>query len=442
MINKETLKKYKEKFSSDKENLLIAGSVSKNGINDSSLNNDIIRKHNHLFSENVKKGEITAQKNSGRCWMFAAMNSMRVETLKKLNLENFEFSQNYTLFWDKLERSNFMLSLIIDTADKDLNSRELAFILDNPLCDGGQWDLFKPIVKKYGLVPKDHMPETYHSSNTGIMDEYLTGMIRYFAYELRKEYAESKNLEKLNKIKEDMLYKIYNILVKCLGNPPEKVNFEYEDKDGNYHRLVEMTPQKFFQEAVGWNIDDKIAIINSPTKDKAYGNVFTVKYRGNIVEADKIKYLNVPMDIMINAAISSLKDKEAMWFGCDVGKLSDRNLGILDSDIFNYDLTMGYYPPWTKEKRLNYYETRLTHAMVITGVNLDNDGTPINWEVENSWGDTPGKKGMFSMSNKWFEEFTYQLIIDKKYLPEEWRKKFDNKDVIELSPWDPMGAIG
>lgn len=440
MLEFKTLESFKEKFKSEISNKTIAGAVAKSGINDSSLNNDILRKHNHMFSVTTKKGEITSQKQSGRCWMFAALNTARVDTMKKYGLKTTEFSQNYTLFWDKLERSNYVLNAIIETVEEPLDSRVVAFILNAPLGDGGQWDMFKAILDKYGVVPKDHMPETYHSSNTKVMNSYLTSMLRYFSYELREEYSVSKDINKLNKMKEDMLYKIYNILVKCLGNPPEKVNFEYEDKDEKYHRLPEMTPQEFFKEAVSWNLKDRVSIINAPTKDKPYGKVYTVKFLGNIVEAEKVKYLNVPTEIMKQAAIDALKDGEPVWFGCDVGKLSERELGIMDNKIFNYDLTMGYYPEWTKELRLDYYESLLTHAMVFTGVNLDKDGKAINWQVENSWGDTPGKKGMFSMSDEWFDTFMYQIMIDKKYLPKEWREKLEG-EVVELSPWDPMGAL-
>ncbi len=174
-----------------------------------------------------------------------------------------------------------------------------------------------------------------------------------------------------------------------------------------------MSPQEFFNEVVGWNLDDKVSIINAPTQDKPYGKVYTVKYLGNISEGDKVRYLNVPNDVMKQAAIDAIKDGQPVWFGCDVGKLSERQLGILDNDVFNYQLTMDYYPAWTKETRLDYYESQLTHAMVFTGVNLDESGKPTHWQVENSWGEKPGKKGIFSMSDQWFDTFMYQIMIDK-----------------------------
>ncbi|PID83047.1 MAG: aminopeptidase [Clostridiales bacterium] len=440
MIEKQTLKKFKEKFESDKLNLGVSSSIAKVGINEASLNQNAIRRHNQKFSVTTKKGSITQQKASGRCWMFAALNTARVDTMKKYNLKTTEFSQVYTLFWDKLERSNYILDSIIDTVKESRDSRMISYLLKDPLCDGGQWDMFKGILKKYGIVPKDHMPETYHSSNTRVMDDYLTSMLRYFAYELRTEYEKSNDKDKLVAMKEDMLYKIYNILVKCLGNPPEKVNFEYVDKDEKYGRLPEMTPQEFFKEAIGWNLDDRVSVINAPTKDKPYGKVYTVKYLGSVAESGEVRYLNVPNEVMKKAAIDALKDGEPVWFGCDVGKLSESEHGIMDMDMFNYELTMGYYPNWTKETRLDYYESLLTHAMVFTGVNLDENGNPINWQVENSWGDKVGEKGIFSMGDEWFDTFMYQIMIDKKYLPKEWQDKL-NQEPVELAPWDPMGAL-
>ncbi len=440
MIKTEMLKEFKKKFNANCTNRAVAGAVAKMGINDASLNNETVQKHNFMFSHTTKKGEITSQKQSGRCWMFAALNTARVDTIKKYNLKTTEFSQTYTMFWDKLERSNYVLDAIIETVEEARDSRLVAYILTAPLGDGGQWDMFKGLLKKYGIVPKSQMPETFHSSNSKVMNAYLTSMLRFFAYQLRSEYEKSHDVTKLKAMKKEMLYKLYNVLVKALGAPPEKVTYEYEDKDGNFHRLPEMTPQDFFKEVVGWNLDDRVSLINAPTADKPYGKVYTVKYLGNIAEGEKVKYLNVPIEVMKQATIAAIKDGEPVWFGCDVGKLSERMLGIMDNAVFNYDVTMDYYPQWDKQKRLDYYESQLTHAMVFTGVNLDENDQPTYWQVENSWGKEPGKDGIFSMSDAWFDTFMYQIMIDKKYLPREWQDKLDG-ELIELAPWDPMGAL-
>jgi bleomycin hydrolase len=438
MIDNKLLEKYEKRLTN--QDKAVMGSIAKNGINDSSLNNEVVRRHNHIFNVRSERGEITSQNSSGRCWMFAALNTARVDTMKKYNVKTFEFSQNYTLFWDKFERSNYFLEAIIETVDENLDSRLLAFLLNDPLGDGGQWDMFKSILTKYGVVPKDHMPETFHSSNTSVLRRYLTGMLRFYTSQLREEYQASNDINKLKSMKEDMLYNIYNILVKSLGNPPKTVNYEYVDKDDKYHNLPEMTPQDFFKEAVGWNLDDKVSLINAPTKDKPYNALYTVKFLGNIAEGDPIKYLNLEISKLKNATLKSLQDGNPVWFGCDVGKLSERNLGIMDMNTFNYNLTLGYVPEWTKEKQLDYYDSALTHAMVFTGVNLDVNGKVVNWEVENSWGEKPGAKGMFSMSDQWFDEFVYQIMTDKKYLESDDLKYLD-ANVTKLEPWDPMGAL-
>ncbi|PIE98583.1 MAG: aminopeptidase [Treponema sp.] len=440
MIDSKMLERFKNDFSSSDANKAVASAIAKVGIKDASFNNEALKRHKHIFSNTTERGKITEQKKSGRCWMFAALNTARVETMRKYNMKTFEFSQNYTLFWDKLERTNYVLDAIIETADEKPSSRVVSHLLQMPLNDGGQWDMFKAILDKYGVVPKDLMPETFHSSNTSALNSVLTSMIRYFAVELREEYAKTKSKEAAKALKPQMLSKVYNILVKALGEVPEQVTFEYMDKDDVYHRLEPTSPQDFFKKVVGWKLDDKISIINAPTKDKPYGKVYTVKHLGNIVEAEPIRYLNAPIEVLKNAAIKSIKNGNPVWFGCDVGKHSDRDSGIMDTELYNYTETLGYMPAWTKEQRLDYGESLLTHAMVLTGVNLDNDGKPATWQVENSWGEDAGKKGMFSMSDDWFDVFVYQIMIDKKYVQAEWAEKYAG-ELIELAPWDPMGAL-
>ncbi len=441
MIDQKLLEKFKQNFSKDATNEAVAPALAKVGITEASLNQEALRRHNHMFSHTTKRGDITEQKRSGRCWMFAALNTARVNAMKKYNLKTLEFSQVYTLFWDKLERSNYFFDAILETANEEPSSRVVAHLLTDPLCDGGQWDMFKGILDKYGIVPKDHMPETYHSSNTYMLDTVLTSMLRYFSIELREAARNKKSKEEIDSLKQDMLQKVYNILVKTLGPVPEIVKFEYVDKDDKYHKLPDMTPQEFFKEAIEWNLEDKISIINAPTKDKPYGKVYTVKHLGTVVEAKPIRYLNTPIEVLKEAAIKSIKDGEPVWFGCDVGKSSQSQVGIMDLDLFDYAKTLGYTPAWTKEQRLDYGESLLTHAMVFTGVNLDENGKPVNWQVENSWGDKPGKKGMFSMSDEWFEVFVYQIMTDKKYIDAEWVKKYEEGKLVELAPWDPMGAL-
>lgn len=439
-ITNELISSFKERYKSCKRNKVVGASVSKVGIHSSATNNEVMKRHNFLFSDTTKKGAITSQKASGRCWMFSALNVARVETMAMLNMKTMEYSQTYTLFWDKLEKANFFLESIIETIQEETDSRIVSHLLTAPLQDGGQWDMFKGLLEKYGVVPKSIMPETYHSSNTATMESLLTKHLRKAACDIRKLYRENGNSEEIEKIKEETLYKVYNILTKCLGEVPDKFTYEYLDAEEKFHRISNITPKEFFAKYVSWNLKDKVSLIHAPTSDKPYGKVYTVKFLGSVKEEEKIKYLNVPIEVLKESAIKSIKAGEPVWFGCDVGKFLDRDKGIMDLDLYLYDDLFPSCEDFTKSERLDYHESVLTHAMVFTGVNLDEEGNPLEWQVENSWGDKVGDKGIFSMTDEWFTEYNYEIMVDKKYIDEKWLKALD-EEVVELEPWDPFGAL-
>lgn len=435
------INKFKERYQAEPQNKAVAGAIAKVGLIEASLDNETLRKHTFVFSEEPKLGEITDQKSSGRCWMFSALNVARLDIMEKFSLETFEFSQNYTFFWDKLEKSNYFLESILETLDEATDSRLIKHLLFAPIQDGGQWDMFKGILEKYGCVPKEFMPETYHSSSSHYMEEYITSLLRSFACELRtKHVEEGLDAEALRPLKEDMLYQVYNILVKCLGEPPVKFSYSYRDKDKKFHRLPETTPQEFFKNYVNWDLSNLISLIDAPTADKPYGHTYTVKFLGSVKEAEPIRYLNVPIEVLKEAAVASIKDGHPVWFGCDVGKRLNSKGGIMDLDMYNFELTLGAAPRMDKAQRLDYSESLLTHAMVLAGVDLDADGKVTNWKVENSWGKDAGKDGIYSMSDAWFDEYTYQIMVDKKYVPEKWLAAYEESPK-ELEPWDPFGAL-
>ncbi|GEK90528.1 aminopeptidase C [Alkalibacterium kapii] len=439
-ITKESLDQFKDKYNKEETNRVIQNAIAKVGINKSSIDNNLSRRHNFVFSNETEKGEITNQKSSGRCWMFAALNTARKDTMEKLNVKTFEFSQNYTLFWDKLEKSNYFLDNIIETVEESINSRLVQHLLTDPVQDGGQWDMFSGILKKYGAVPKSIMPETYHSSNTNELNQLLTAKLRDFAAKIRKLHETGSTREQLIEQKETYLYFVYTLLVKSLGEVPESFTYEYRDKNNNFHRISDITPREFFEKYVAWDLEERISLINAPTEDKPFGKAYTVKYLGTIKEAAPVKYVNAPIEALKKAAIQSIKDGEPVWFGCDVGKMLDREAGIMDDKAYDYEATLGESVELTKAERLDYGESLLTHAMVFVGVDLDGERNPIKWKVENSWGDKSGDKGIYSMSDKWFEEYNYQVAVKKKYIDKEWLKALE-KPVVELEPWDPMGAL-
>lgn len=442
-ITNELLQKFEADFESSALNKAVASAVARSGVQSASLNNEVLSFHNFIFSDQTKRGSITNQKASGRCWMFAALNAARVEIIKKLNLDpqkNFELSQNYTLFFDKLEKANYFLENIIKTVDLPLTSRLVWHLLRDPVQDGGQWAMFSGLLEKYGAVPKYAMKETFHSSNTRGLLEVLTRMLRKNAQLIRSAHEAGKDEAALRAMKEEMMSGVYAFLVKCLGKPPKTFDFSYRDKEDKFFRDEKITPKAFFDKYVGWKLSDKVSLINAPTADKPYGKTYTVKFLASVNEASPICYLNVPSEVLKEAAIKSIKAGEAVWFGCDVGQMSERKLGIMDKNMYNYSLVAGMKDDFSKAERLDYGESQLTHAMVFTGVDLDKNGKPIKWQVENSWGEDVGEKGIFSMSDEWFDEYNYQIMVDKKYVDEKWLAALKEKPV-ELEPWDPMGAL-
>lgn len=438
-ITKEMLEQFEEKCG-DLACQVAKNAVTENGLKASAKNGEAQRATRQSFSVKLKQGAVTNQKQSGRCWMFAALNTFRFRIIRKLNLENFELSQSYLFFYDKLEKANFFLESILDTLDEPTGGRLIAWLLSSPMNDGGQWDMLCGLVDKYGVVPKYAMPESKASSASGEMDSVLTVKLREDACRLRSAYTAGAKREELAARKEEMLGEIYRILCICLGEPPKSFDFEVEDKDGKYIRDCGLTPQAFFEKYVGLNLDDYISIINAPTADKPYHRSYSVKFLGSVKEGRPVRYLNLEIGELKKAAIAQMKDGSPVWFGCDVGKCSTRDGGVMDTNIYKLEELLGVKFGMDKAERLDYGESLMTHAMVFQGVNLDEDGNPNRWRVENSWGEEPGEKGYYVMSDDWFDEYMYQIVVDKKYLPEELVAEYETEPIM-LEPWDPMGSL-
>ena len=434
------LEDFEKDFNRDPAKRVAQLAVTMNGVNQSATDPFTARRDRFQFSVELKTGHITNQKGSGRCWMFAALNTMRVEVMKKLNLEDFELSQNYLLFYDKLEKSNYFLESILETLDEPTNGRVIAHLLGAPLNDGGQWDMLCNLVDKYGVVPKDAMPETACSSSTWEVTSYMTRKLREFACTLRTGYSEGKTVEQLRGMKETMLCAIYNMLSIAFGNPPKTFTFEARDKDKKFIRDVNMTGRGFYEKYIGWELSDYVSLINATTADKPFHRTFTVKFLGNVKEGRPVKYLNLPVEDLKRAAIRQMQDGAPVWFGCDVGKSSTRKTGIMDLMALRPDQLFGVEFGMDKAQRLDYGDSLMTHAMVFQGVNLNEDGQPTRWRVENSWGKEAGSEGYYVMSDDWFTEYTYQVVVHKKYLTEAQRAELDQAP-IALEPWDPMGSL-
>ncbi|WP_125708220.1 aminopeptidase C [Lacticaseibacillus porcinae] len=416
--------------------------VMNNGVLKSAESIESQTKMDQTFSIDLSTGAVANQKQSGRCWMFAALNTMRHGIQAQFKIKDFELSQNFTFFWDKFEKSNYFYENVLATADQPLDSRKVAFLMTTPQQDGGQWDMLTALIDKYGIVPKSAMPETFSSSASRELNSTLNLKLRHDAVALRKLVADKASDADIADAKSKMLSEVYRILAYTLGNPPTEFDFEYRDDDKAYHIDRDLTPKTFYDKYIGWDLDQYQSIINSPTADKPYNHLYTVEMLGNVIGGREVRHLNLEINDFKALAIKQLEAGESVWFGSDVGQSSDRKIGILDTAIYDEDSLFATDFTMSKAERLDYGESLMTHAMVLTGVDIV-DGKPTKWKVENSWGDKVGEKGYFVASDAWFDEFVYQIVINKSFLSTDLndtiKKEYDQPTV--LAPWDPMGAL-
>ena len=441
-LTSETTKAAHEAVASDPCARIARNAVTSSGVRKAARDPEAAAQATTTFDIQLEQGDTTDQKRSGRCWMFASLNTMRYRVMKKLGLKTFELSQAYPLFWDKYERSNWFFERVIATASEPLDSREVSYLLADPICDGGQWDMFRSLVKKYGVVPKEAMPETACSNNTGDMNKYLTRYLRAGAKRLRDVVAAGGDGDAIAATKAELMQGVYRILVICLGEPPASFDVRIRDDKNELKASGTYTPREFFDEFVGMNLDDYVSVINAPTQDKPYLHAFTVKFLGNVVEDGQVRYVNLPIEALKRVAVAQLRDGLPVWFGSDVDQGFLREDGVLDPAALDVDALFGLpiEAGLDKAARLEYGESVMTHAMTIQGVNLDAEGVPTRWRIENSWGDDHGKKGYDVASAAWFDEYVYQVVVDKKYLTKEELDAYESEP-IELAPWDPMGTL-
>ena len=418
----------------------LENAVTHNGIHASLETRKSTVENTPVFSLDLTKDKVTNQKVSGRCWMFAALNTFRHKMISSFQLEDFELSQAHTFFWDKYEKSNWFLEQVIATADQELTSRKVAFLLQTPQQDGGQWDMVVSLFEKYGVVPKSVYPESISSSNSRELNTYLNKLLRQDAQILRDLIHSGADSEAVASKKQALLQEIFNFLAMSLGLPPREFDFSYRDKDNQFHSESGLTPQSFYKKYVDLQLDDYVSIINAPTTDKPYGKSYTVDMLGNVVGSRPVRYLNVPMDRLKELAIAQMKAGETVWFGSDVGQVSNRKAGILATDVYDFEAGMDIHLTQDKAGRLDYAESLMTHAMVLTGVDLDEAGQSRKWKVENSWGDKVGTDGYFVASDAWMDEYTYQIVVRKEFLTADELAAYEAEPIV-LAPWDPMGAL-
>ena len=417
-------------------NRLARRALSKCAAEDAAFVQEAAARLRHKFSLEIETLPVTNQKSSGRCWLFAAANVLRERIAKARNLEDFELSQSYLAFWDKFERANFFLESILKTADRPADDRTVMFILETGVHDGGQWDMFANIVRKYGIVPKDVFDETHQSSNTRRMNYLLNRFLKRCAARLRGMPQDPADLQRE---KEAMLLRVYDFLVRCYGEPPKRFDFEFVDKEKRYHVEEGLTPLAFAERTGALALlEDTVSIIHAPTKDKPFDRVYTVRFLGNVAGGREVRHLNLSLCDFKAAVLRQLSAGCVVWFGSDVGHDGDRELGLWDDALFDYETLTGLPLDISKEDGLDMRFSAMDHAMVLTGVHLEN-GKPVRWRIENSWGDEHGKKGYYICSDSWFDRYVYQAAVERRFLGE--KAALCGSDPIELAPWDPMGTL-
>ena len=385
------------------------------------------------FSDRVKTKGITDQKSSGRCWLFTGLNVLRAKMIDKYDLPGMEFSQSYLFFYDQLEKANLFLQGVIDTRKLPFEDRQVDWLFSNPLSDGGQFTGVSNLITKYGLVPAEAMPETFQANNTSQMANLLKLKLREFGLELRA--AVKARPAELQEMKVRQLSEIYRILALCLGEPVKEFEWTRCDRDNNIVSRATYTPMGFYQEFIGEDLENNyVMIMNDPTRE--YGKVYEIDYDRHVYDGHNWLYINLPVERIKEMAIASIKDNVAMYFSCDVGKFYNSKKGTLDIANFDYASLMGVTFGMDKKQRVQTHASGSSHAMTLIAVDIV-DGEPVKWMVENSWGPASGYKGCLIMTDEWFDEYMFRLVVEKKYVPEDVLKMLDQEPVM-LPAWDPM----
>ena len=436
-ITKKQIDKMRKEFESDSSARVAQNAVTSNNLSSVTLRRDLVQEIDFTFSTKLDEWKATNQKSSGRCWLFATLNLFRPGTMKKMNVKEFEFSQAHIHFWDKFERSNHFLEAIIETSGRPVDDRTIHFLLSDPIGDGGQRNMAMNLIRKHGLVPKSAYPESNSSSSTRWMNSILKDILRRSASEIRGILDSGGSEKEARLHKESRMEDIWRVLCIHLGTPPESFDWQWRDKDKEFHRRGEMTPQEFADEFVDVDWEEYVCIVNDPRNE--YYQTYTVDYLQNVAGGPPVVYLNVPSDEMKSITQEILEDGMPVWMGCDVGKQMDRKRGLWDANLFETNELYGVDYGMSKADRLRYGQTMMTHAMLFTGVDVY-DGKPRRWRVENSWGDDSGQKGFYTMNDNWYDEHMFEIATARKYLSEKMLDGLKTEPTV-LDAWDPMGSL-
>lgn len=416
----------------------LRNALATNSINALAANPEARQGRDTYFSDRVESKGITDQKQSGRCWLFTGLNVMRAKVIARFGMGDFQFSQNYCFFYDQLEKSNLFLQAVIDNAAKPMDDRTVTWLFQHPLSDGGQFTGVQDIITKYGVVPADVMPETFSAENTSTMAQLLSLKLREYGLTLRKAAAAGASAADLQERKAGMLATVYGILCECLGEPPTEFTWTRHTADGKPAGTKRYTPRSFYEEYVGADLQGNyVMLMNDPTRP--YHKTYTIDLDRHTYDGSNWTYINLPVEEIKEMAIKSIKDSTMMYFSCDVGKFLDSRAGWLDPDNYDYSSLLGTDFPMDKAERIQTFASASSHAMTLMAVDLDSEGRPRKWMVENSWGAGAGYQGHLIMTDEWFDEYMFRLVVEKKYVPAATLRLLE-QEPEKLPAWDPLFA--
>jgi bleomycin hydrolase len=434
-LNTELLNRFESTLPADAYLKSTQNAVSANDIQKLALNRALVGTIDHHFAHRIETPGITDQQSSGRCWLFTSLNVLRPRVVAKYNLKDFEFSENYLFFWDQLEKANLFLEAIIETRKLDIDDRKVQWLFENPIADGGVWSMMPSLVKKYGVIPAEIMPDTYNTSNTSMIRRLLRRKLREDGLRLREYVAGGKNIVFLREKKEKVLGDIYRMLVIAFGNPPQQFNWRYLDQKDSLIVGKTYTPLEFYSEVVEGDLNDFVMLMNDPTKE--YYQLYEIEYDRNCFDSRNWTFINLPVAEIKQYALKSILADEPLYFSCDVGKQLNREEGLLVLNQYDYESLFGVSFGMNKKDRILSYESASTHGMALVGVDTNATGQPTKWLLENSWGDDAGQDGFLTMTDDWLDEYMFRMVVHKRFLPEKVLAVLKQKPVL-LPPWDRM----